>query len=94
MQYQNGGSYSGELKQGLRHGSGTFKTATYIHGVVGENPTAEELIHWTEYTGNWLNDKPHGWGAVKLMRGDGKTIWECEGDWNNGRLSTTPAIPN
>ncbi len=94
LRYQNGDSYIGEVKRGQRDGVGTFKSATYIHGVAGENPTAEQLTHWTEYSGKWQSDKPNGLGTMKLMRADGKTIWECEGDWVNGQLSRTTVIQN
>ena len=90
LRYQNGDSYKGEVKRGQRDGVGKFKSATYIHGVAGENPTDEQLTHWTEYSGKWQNDKPHGSGTLKVMRGDGKTIWECNGDWINGQLPRTP----
>ena len=94
LQYQNGDSYIGEMKNGQRCGVGIFKSATYIHGVAGENPTAEQLTHWTEYSGDWENDKPNGWGTIKIMRGDGKITWQFEGSWINGQQSTARVIQN
>ena len=51
-----GGYYTGEMKDGKRHGSGEMR---YAKG------------NWlTIYRGNFVNDKEHGEGRCKLARGD------------------------
>lgn len=87
MRMQNGDFYKGTLIQGEKSGYGLYRTVPYLYGVVGENQTAEQLVNWTEYNGEWRNDKPNGYGILRLMRGDGLVRVIHDGEWINGEQS-------
>jgi hypothetical protein len=79
----DGSMYTGHVNEhGAKHGQGTFRTAIYISGVVGDENS--HLMKWTEYTGNWDNGLLHGHGTMRQMCGDGTHKVIHEGLWDNG----------
>jgi hypothetical protein len=81
------GMPNGDIYRGERSGYGLYRTVPYLYGVVGENTSAQELVNWTEYDGEWRNDKPNGYGILRLMRGDGLVRVIHDGEWINGEQS-------
>jgi hypothetical protein len=80
VRMQNGDIYKGTIIRGQRSGYGVYR-------VVGEDPRAQELVNWTEYEGEWRNDKPNGYGIMRHMRGDGLVRIIHDGEWINGYQS-------
>ena len=84
----DGSMYQGDLDRfGMRTGLyGFWRSNMYISGVVGdiEQTSAEALTHWLEYSGEWWNDKPRGFGILTRCRGDGSREKLFQGDWMNG----------
>ncbi len=80
--------YKGNLdRAGLRSGSGVFCTSPSFYGefdAVVDTEAYNSLIRWTEYEGNWLNDKPHGFGILRKVRGNGFVQELFVGHWRNG----------
>ena len=67
--YADGATYTGEWKDGKRHGQGTHTNAE------GETYTDER-----RYRGEWKNNKRHGQGTLTLA--DGTTY---TGEWKDGK---------
>jgi len=87
MRCFDGSNYTGGIDRfGMRKGHGVWRSNIYIYGVVGEIETtsAEALLHWMEYSGEWWNDKPRGFGILTQCRGDGSRQKIFQGDWMNG----------
>jgi len=79
----DGSMYTGHVNEhGAKHGQGTFRTAIYITGVVGDDNS--HLMKWTEYTGNWDNGLLHGHGVQRKMSGNGVLEVVHDGIWDNG----------
>ena len=79
---KDGGSYEGTIAQGERSGYGLYRSEPLMYGVV--RSSGEELVHWTEYCGEWLHDKPHGRGILRNVSGDGQIRQIFEGAWLKG----------
>ena len=79
---KDGGSYEGTIVQGERSGYGLYRSEPLMYGVV--RSSGEELVHWTEYFGEWLHDKPHGRGILRNVSGDGQIRQIFEGAWLKG----------
>jgi hypothetical protein len=84
MKMKNGGFYKGTLMRGQRSGYGLSRSEPYFYGVIGENTNTQSLVHWTEYEGDWCYDKPHGFGLLRQMRGDGLVTLIYQGEWIYG----------
>jgi hypothetical protein len=69
MVYKGGGEFVGEMFGAVRSGFGTMK---YKGGRKDGNV----------FTGNWLDDRPHGLGFMKYRSGD-----EYNGMWSEGSIS-------
>ena len=87
--YEDGSVYMGMMQDGLKHGSGTLRTAALIYGAMGPISSAEaednmHLVKWHEYIGEWQNDVMHGRGRHAMMRGDGSQSILFDGIWSNG----------
>ena len=87
--YPNGSCYIGEVsRDGLKHGKGQLTTAATVVNDRDERVTMTEFnagtAKWIEYEGEWVNDKMHGPGIMREMRGDGSSIIAYDGVWRNG----------
>jgi hypothetical protein len=84
MNYEDGSTYLGQWKNGMRHdenGNMTWnekdnESSTYLGAFEEDQRTGEGHYVWTkdpkyEYKGNWLNGLRHGMGTQKY--GDGST---------------------
>jgi hypothetical protein len=83
----DGSIYTGDLDRfGKRSGKGVWRSEIYIYGVVGEIETTstKALLHWMEYSGEWWNDLPRGFGILTKCRGDGSREKVFQGCWMNG----------
>jgi hypothetical protein len=83
--YDDGSIYKGTIDKafGNRTGFGVLRSPITMFGAYdSQNPNT--LLHWTEYAGQWLNDKEHGFGIMRRCRGDGTTSIIFEGMWENG----------
>jgi len=87
IKMKNGNVYKGTLIRGLRSGYGLCCSEPYFYGVMDENTNTQSLIHWTEYKGDWRYDKPHGFGILRQMRGDGLVTLIYQGEWKYGEKS-------
>jgi len=76
IQYKNGDSYVGDLKDGLKHGKGIYK---YVSGDVYEGDFKDDLSHgkgiykWASgnvYEGDYKDDKKNGKGIYKWEDGN------------------------
>jgi len=89
--YPNGSCYLGEVSpDGLKYGKGQLSTAAIVVNCQGERITMTEanawFAKWTEYEGEWVNDKMHGPGIMREMRGDGSSVIIYDGVWDNGSM--------
>lgn len=73
MKYVNG-TYTGEWKDGKRHGEGTFIYESK------EDDQGERRNLYREYQGSWVENKKHGYGTMLYVDG---TVYE--GEWSNDR---------
>ena len=98
--YEDGSVYMGMMQDGLKHGSGTLRTAALIYGAMGPISSAEaednmHLVKWHEYIGEWQNDVMHGKGRHVMMRGDGSQSILFDGVWSNGiKLEQEEDVPS
>jgi hypothetical protein len=84
VKYTDGSIYRGNLdRYGNRTGFGILRSPITVFGVYDSRNT-NTLLHWTEATGQWLNDKAHGFGITLIHRGDGTKSTIFEGVWQNG----------
>lgn len=88
IRLSDGSVYDGPIDRfGRRSGEhGVWRSSIYIYGVVGEIDTtsADALLHWMEYSGEWWNDLPRGFGILWKCRGDGSREKVFQGCWMNG----------
>ena len=85
LKYLDGSMYKGHLdRYGRRIGTGTMRNPMYIYGVYDPANSAA-LIQWMEYSGEWRNNLPNGYGVVRKYRGDGTCTTVHEGEWVNGQ---------
>ena len=84
MKMKNGRFYKGTLIRGQRSGYGLCRSEPYFFGVIDQNTNTQSLVHWTEYEGDWRYDKPHGFGILRKMRGDGLVTLIYQGEWIYG----------
>ena len=82
--YQDDGSmYQGHVNEnGEKHGQGTFKTAIYISGIVGDENS--HLAKWTEFEGQWCNGLLHGQGVMREMSEKAVIRVVHDGMWDTG----------
>jgi len=97
--YEDGSVYMGMMQDGLKHGSGTLRTAAFIYGaMVPISAEAEDNMHlvkWHEYIGEWQNDVMHGKGRHVMMHGDGSQSVLFDGIWSNGiKLEQGEDVPS
>ena len=88
IKLSNGSTYQGAIDRfGKREGHGVWRSEIYIYGIVGEieQTSSEALSHWVEYSGEWLNDQPRGFGILTQCQGDGTRKKIFQGDWINGQ---------
>jgi hypothetical protein len=83
LRMKDGTTYNGTIVCGERNGLGLFRSTPLIYGAV-RSKTGEELIHWTEYYGEWRDDMPHGFGILRNVSGDGNVRNVFEGSWLKG----------
>ena len=86
MTFHNGDKYVGELKDGKRHGQGTF-TSTDGSKYVGEykdgKKNGQGTNTWSsgdKYVGEWKDGKKHGQGTKTWSNGD-----KYEGEYKDGK---------
>ena len=85
LKYLDGSIYKGQLdRYGRRFGTGTMRNPMCIYGAYDPANSAA-LVHWTEYSGEWRNNLPNGYGVVRKYRGDGTSTIVHQGDWINGQ---------
>jgi hypothetical protein len=82
LRMKDGTTYNGTIVAGERNGFGLFRSTPLMYGVV--RSSGEELIHWTEYYGEWRDDMPHGFGILRNVSGDGNVRNVFEGSWLKG----------
>jgi hypothetical protein len=82
LRMKDGTTYNGTIVGGERNGLGLFRGVPLMYGVV--RGTGEELVHWTEYYGEWKDDMPHGFGILRNVSGDGNVRNVFEGSWLKG----------
>ena len=83
-EYEDGSIYKGTLDEsGNRTGFGVLRSPISMFGAYNSQNTST-LLHWTEYTGQWLNNETHGFGILRRCRGDGRNSIIFEGMWENG----------
>jgi len=82
MRMKSGDTYYGTIANGERNGYGLYRSEPLMYGVV--RSSGKELVHWTEYYGEWLHDKPHGRGVLRNVSGDGEIRVIFEGAWLKG----------
>jgi hypothetical protein len=87
--YPNGSCYLGEVSpDGLKHGKGQLSTRAIVVNTRGVTVAMSEAnawsAKWIEYEGQWVNDKMHGPGIMREMRGDGSSVIIYDGAWDNG----------
>lgn len=81
MKLSDGSNYTGNLDRfGRRIGFGTWRSPSRIYDYIGNQPQ----LSWTEYYGEWRNDKPNGFGEMRNIQGDGTVRTTYEGEWING----------
>lgn len=88
QQWQGGGTYEGQVRQGLRQGFGRMvwpNGKSYVGIWESGVPHGHGLWHapgahgWT-YNGQFYNGQRHGYGRCESV---GRRIW-YDGDWTNG----------
>ena len=79
MRMKDGTCYNGTIVGGERNGFGVYRGIPLMYGVVRDS--GEELVHWMEYCGEWQDDKPHGFGILRNVSGDGNFRIVFEGSW-------------
>jgi hypothetical protein len=80
---EDGSMYTGFVNEnGEKHGQGTFRTAIYISGIVGDENS--HLSKWTEYSGNWHDGLLHGHGVMREMSDKGVVNVVHDGMWDMG----------
>lgn len=71
----DGSMYTGNMKDGKKHGCGTLRTPVLIYGIVTTNgyKNNSHLANWNECSGNWEDDQllDDGCGVYTKNRGDG-----------------------
>lgn len=82
MRMKDGTSYEGTIIGSERSGWGLYRSTPLMYGVMRNS--GNELIHWTEYYGEWKDDKPHGFGILRNVSGDGHVRNVFEGSWLRG----------
>jgi hypothetical protein len=85
--------YTGFVNEnGEKHGQGTFRTAIYISGIVGDENS--HLSKWTEYSGNWHAGLLHGHGVMREMSDKGVVNVVHDGMWDMGvRVAVVREVP-
>ena len=97
--YPNGDEYTGEFKDGKRHGQGKLiyrYPQTYVGEFKddkrhGEGTFTDEGLTEFTYTGQWKDDKKSGLGVIKYKKGL-KYSGEWKDDKENGKGTLT--LPN
>lgn len=86
-QYDDGGVYEGTFKDGLQHGTGSYKlpngyeyTGEWVEGEIRGQGTAR-FPNGSIYEGEFANGKPEGEGKITFA--DGGTY---VGDWVDGKI--------
>ena len=98
--YEDGSVYMGMMQNGLKHGSGTLRTAAFIYGAMAPISSTEaednmHLVKWHEYIGEWQNDVMHGNGLHVMKFGDGSQSILFDGVWSNGiKLEQEEDVPS
>jgi len=81
MKLSDGSTYTGNLDRfGRRIGNGTWRSPSRIYDFIGNTPQ----LSWTEYYGEWRNDKPNGFGEMRNIQADGAARTAYKGAWING----------
>ena len=87
-QYEDGGMYEGEFRDGLQHGVGTYRlpngfeyTGDWVAGEISGQGVAR-YPSGAVYEGSFAAGRPHGTG--KMTFADGSTY---EGNWEEGTIS-------
>jgi hypothetical protein len=92
MRYRDGSMYVGQLDRcGKRVGYGTMRNPIYMYGVYDPNNSGA-IANWMEYSGEWRNNLPNGYGIARKCRGDelGTRVTIYEGEWINGEPVNDP----
>lgn len=82
-----GGFYSGDVKDNVPHGQGTFTssnciyTGEFFQGSIEGRGTVEDFLTGTSYTGQFAGGQPNGMGTYKFADGS-----EYEGNVVQGRF--------
>jgi hypothetical protein len=90
IEYENGDTYTGTLKDNLPHGSGTKKYREgekYVGGWVDGNPEGYGVWEFSDgrYEGWWQNGNRHGQGTLTYKNGDTYEVYT--GEFTKGRPS-------
>jgi hypothetical protein len=87
--YYEDGTYTGSIRNGKRHGYGTFRRSNGREIYEGQwkddkrNGLGTLDMRTAIYEGQWLNNRPHGQGTLTLFHGE-----TYMGKWNNGCLNS------
>ena len=88
VQYDDGTFYEGELKDGVRHGTGTLRTptgyeytGTFVDGEIRGEGTAR-FPNGSVYEGAFVKGMPDGFGRITYPDGG-----SYEGDWAGGQMT-------
>ena len=80
----DGSYYRGYLDRfGNRTGTGIWRSPMSMYGVY-DPKNVKSMFHWTEYEGEWKDNKPNGYGELRSCCGDGTKKLDYEGSWVNG----------
>lgn len=83
IHHEDGSMYKGFVNEcGEKHGQGTFKTAIYISGMVGDENS--HMAKWTEMSGEWCNGLLHGQAVMREMSDKGVVRIVHDGMWDTG----------
>ena len=96
-EWPDGSTYTGEVKDGLRHGTGSFKAGAGAPSYEGEwragKRSGEGTLRYdadgaSRYSGQWEGDRKHGRGVMVYASGsvyDGE--WEADAKHGKGVMS-------
>ena len=83
-----GHNYTGDLKDGKRHGNGKYiyqNGDTYEGMWANDKKEGEGILTYNNdrytYVGTFINDLFNGWGTLYVIGGE-----KYEGEWKNGKM--------
>ena len=90
MVYKDGKSYSGQWKNGIKHGNGKFKwpNGKWYEGEYKDNEkNGHGIMKWPNgkrYEGEWLDGKQHGIGIYTFYDANQGKLRSGRSEWIEG----------